>query len=166
MKMLWNNFKVAFAMYSKIPMPAADWDKESMKYAMCFFPWIGLVIGLLEFVCWKVLEFLSAGELFREGFIWMDFWIRWTPSVPGGRRNGVWKSSRIPMREHLRLSWVVSGLWHVWEPPGKSQHGCFRHSAVCSGSPGVSVRCPSFGFPMRTPRERLRLSENRRSGGR
>ena len=65
MKMLWNNFKVAFAMYSKIPMPAADWDKESMKYAMCFFPWIGLVIGLLEFVCWKVLEFLSAGELFR-----------------------------------------------------------------------------------------------------
>lgn len=178
MKMLWNNFKVAFAMYSKIPMPAADWDKESMKYAMCFFPWIGLVIGLLEFVCWKVLEFLSAGELFRAavmvlipvvitGGIHLDGFLDTMDALSSWRRrNGVWKSSRIPMQEHLRLSWVVSGLWHVWEPPGKSQHGCFRHSAVCSGSPGVSVRCPSFGFPMRTPRERLRLSENRRSGGR
>ena len=31
LKMLWNNFKVAFAMYSKIPMPRADWNKENMK---------------------------------------------------------------------------------------------------------------------------------------
>ena len=43
LKMLWNNFKVAFAMYSKIPMPMADWNKENMKYTFCFFPFIGLV---------------------------------------------------------------------------------------------------------------------------
>ena len=36
LKMLWNNFKVAFAMYSKIPMPMADWNKENMKYTFCF----------------------------------------------------------------------------------------------------------------------------------
>ena len=48
MKMLWNNFKVAFAMYSKIPMPRADWSKENMKYTFCFFPFIGLVIGALS----------------------------------------------------------------------------------------------------------------------
>ena len=48
MKMLWNNFKVAFAMYSKIPMPRADWNKENMKYMFCFFPFIGLVIGGLS----------------------------------------------------------------------------------------------------------------------
>ena len=65
MKILWNNFKVAFAMYSKIPMPAADWDKESMQYAMCFFPWVGLAVGILEFLFWKILEFLGAGSLFR-----------------------------------------------------------------------------------------------------
>ena len=47
-KMLWNNFKVAFAMYSKIPMPMADWNKENMKYTFCFFPFIGLVIGALS----------------------------------------------------------------------------------------------------------------------
>lgn len=41
MKSLWNNFKVAFAMFSKIPMPRADWTKENMKYMFCFFPFIG-----------------------------------------------------------------------------------------------------------------------------
>lgn len=50
MKMLWNNFKVAFAMYSKIPMPRADWNKENMKYTFCFFPFIGLVIGALVYL--------------------------------------------------------------------------------------------------------------------
>ncbi len=47
MKSMWNNFKVAFAMFSKIPMPAADWTKENMKYMFCFFPFIGTVIGAL-----------------------------------------------------------------------------------------------------------------------
>lgn len=51
-------------MYSKIPMPAADWERDSMKYAMCFFPWIGLVIGIVEFAFWKLLLFLGAGNLF------------------------------------------------------------------------------------------------------
>lgn len=37
MKSLWNNFKVAFAMFSKIPMPRADWTKGNMKYMFCFF---------------------------------------------------------------------------------------------------------------------------------
>lgn len=48
MKSLWNNFKVAFAMYSKIPMPRADWTKENMKYTFCFFPFVGAVIGALS----------------------------------------------------------------------------------------------------------------------
>ena len=58
MKMLWNNFKVAFAMYSKIPMPRADWNKENMKYTFCFFPFIGLVIGALSyFAGWLGMSF-------------------------------------------------------------------------------------------------------------
>lgn len=42
---------IAFAMYSKIPMPRADWNKENMKYAMCFFPGVGAVIGA-SFYLW------------------------------------------------------------------------------------------------------------------
>ena len=37
-------------MYSKIPMPMADWNKENMKYTFCFFPFIGLVIGALSYL--------------------------------------------------------------------------------------------------------------------
>ena len=36
---------IAFSMYSKIPMPQFQWKDEDMKYMLCFFPWIGAVIG-------------------------------------------------------------------------------------------------------------------------
>lgn len=42
---LWNSFKIAFSMYSKIPMPKSEWTKENMRYVMCFFPLIGVIIG-------------------------------------------------------------------------------------------------------------------------
>ena len=56
MKSLWNNFKVAFAMFSKIPMPRADWTKGNMKYMFCFFPFIGTVIGGLTML-WRIWDF-------------------------------------------------------------------------------------------------------------
>ena len=40
MKKMWNSFKIAFSMYSKIPMPQSEWTDENMSLAMCFFPWI------------------------------------------------------------------------------------------------------------------------------
>lgn len=38
---------VAFSTYSKIPMPQFVWKEEDMRYSMCFFPWIGAVIGAI-----------------------------------------------------------------------------------------------------------------------
>ena len=58
---LWNSFKIAFSMYSKIWMPKTDWTKENMKYAMCFFPCIGFVIGLLEIVWFMMYQWLDMG---------------------------------------------------------------------------------------------------------
>ena len=58
MKSLWNSCKIAFAMFSKIPMPQAEWTKENMKYMFCFFPFIGTVIGgltlLWSWAGWKL----------------------------------------------------------------------------------------------------------------
>ena len=54
MKNWWNSLVLAFAMYSKIPTPEADWEKEKMRYVMCFFPLVGAVIGAL--ICgWTLL---------------------------------------------------------------------------------------------------------------
>lgn len=50
MKKLYNSFLIAFSMYSKIPMPQCEWTEENMAYAMCFFPWVGAVIGGVTWV--------------------------------------------------------------------------------------------------------------------
>lgn len=41
-----KSFCIAFSMYSIIPVPQFAWKEEDMKYVLCFFPWIGAVIGL------------------------------------------------------------------------------------------------------------------------
>ena len=55
MKSVWNSFKAAFAMFSKIPTPMVDWNKENMKYMMCFFPFVGTAIGILIWLVGCVL---------------------------------------------------------------------------------------------------------------
>lgn len=51
----WQSFKIAFSMYSRIPMPHADWSPENLRYALCFLPLPGGVIGLL-LALWHVLS--------------------------------------------------------------------------------------------------------------
>lgn len=53
-----ESFVIAFSMYSRIPMPRMEWTEAGMKYALCFFPAIGIVIGAV--VC---------------GFVWLAEWI-------------------------------------------------------------------------------------------
>lgn len=36
---------IAFSIYSQIPVPQFEWEEEDMQYMLCFFPWIGAVIG-------------------------------------------------------------------------------------------------------------------------
>ena len=47
-----KSFFIAVSMYSKIPMPQFEWKDEDMRYALCFFPWVGAVIGVLWYL-WK-----------------------------------------------------------------------------------------------------------------
>ena len=76
MKSLWNNFKVAFAMYSKIPMPRADWSKENMKYTFCFFPFIGLVIGALSLaVGWAGSRFGFQAAFVAAVLVLVPVWV-------------------------------------------------------------------------------------------
>ncbi len=61
MKRLWCSMNIAFSMYSRLPAAQCDWSDENMKYVMCFFPWIGAVIGALcfgwdAFASWLGLE--------------------------------------------------------------------------------------------------------------
>lgn len=67
MKQFFKAFAVAFGMYSKIPMPRFEWASEDMKYHLCFFPFVGAVIGGLEILwyqfCWNWKAFSVKGEI-------------------------------------------------------------------------------------------------------
>ncbi|MBP1561516.1 MAG: adenosylcobinamide-GDP ribazoletransferase [Oscillospiraceae bacterium] len=58
-----KSFASAFLMYSRIPMPAVEWKEENRRYALCFFPLIGAVIGGM-FLLWRyVCGLLGIGSL-------------------------------------------------------------------------------------------------------
>lgn len=59
-----RSFIIAFAMYSKVPMPKVQWTKQSMQYTFCFFPLIGFVTGgILLAVGWPLLGGRDAGRI-------------------------------------------------------------------------------------------------------
>ena len=59
-----RNFIVAFALYSRIPMPVFTWEKEDMRYNLVFLPFVGLVIGAVEYLCLFLLTGHELPEVF------------------------------------------------------------------------------------------------------
>ncbi|MEG0155172.1 MAG: adenosylcobinamide-GDP ribazoletransferase [Lachnospiraceae bacterium] len=76
---------IACSMYSKIPMPKVEWNEKNMKYALCFFPLIGGVIGALLWgvgtllygkvsplffaVCMTLIPLAVTGGIHMDGFL-------------------------------------------------------------------------------------------------
>ena len=52
---------IAFAMYSKLPMPRVEWEKKALAWALCFFPLVGAVIGAVLYGWMALAEFLHIG---------------------------------------------------------------------------------------------------------
>lgn len=62
---LFKSMIIAFSIYSKIPVPQFAWKEEDMEYMMCFFPWIGGVIGLVFYGWLALCEKVQIGALCR-----------------------------------------------------------------------------------------------------
>ena len=63
---------VAFAMFSAVPVPQFEWNEKNMRYAMCAFPLIGLVIGGL----WSLCGALPLPALVKAGgFCLLPVWV-------------------------------------------------------------------------------------------
>ena len=39
---------MAFSTYSRIPMPQVKWEDKNAEYVICFYPLVGLVVGIAE----------------------------------------------------------------------------------------------------------------------
>ena len=62
---LFRSLAIAISMYSKIPVPIVEWNEKNMKYAMCFFPVVGAVTGVLQLLTGRILlEYTACGKLF------------------------------------------------------------------------------------------------------
>lgn len=63
-KTFFKSIDVAFSLYSRIPMPRFNWASDDMKYHLCFFPWVGALIGAFELVWYCLAKSFSFGQLF------------------------------------------------------------------------------------------------------
>lgn len=65
---LFQSLAIGVSMYSKIPMPRVEWNAKNMKYAMCFFPLVGVVTGIFQVLAGSFfLAHTSCGSLFFAG---------------------------------------------------------------------------------------------------
>lgn len=56
---------IAFATYSRIPVPSVSWDERAMRYSICYFPLVGVPIALLEALVWYACVRLDLGVTLR-----------------------------------------------------------------------------------------------------
>jgi len=63
-----RSIAMAFAMFSRIPMPRIEWKKENMRYMLCALPLVGAAIGLaLTLWVWVCLRLKMRQTLFAAG---------------------------------------------------------------------------------------------------
>lgn len=61
--MLCKSMVIAFSLYSKIPMPQFPWEEQDMRYMLCFFPWVGAVIGSVLYGWFVIAGRWGVGSL-------------------------------------------------------------------------------------------------------
>lgn len=104
MKTLWNSFKIAFAMYSKIPMLRADWTKENMRYVMCFFPLVGVAVGALQYVWCYIHPFFCEGTVLPSvGYVLIPVLVTGGIHLDGFLDTADALSSYQPMERKLEI---------------------------------------------------------------
>lgn len=64
-----NSFFLALSMFSKIPTPKTDFDRVNMKYVLCFFPSVGLIIGFLQCLVYTIMRNAGFGNIFISAVI-------------------------------------------------------------------------------------------------
>lgn len=56
---------LAFTLYSRIPVPQAQWNEKNLRCCICFLPLVGAVIGAAQFGMFLLLEKTGTGPVLR-----------------------------------------------------------------------------------------------------
>ena len=140
-----NSFLIAFSMYSRIPVPQPDWEHSSMDYVMCYFPFVGTVMGVLAWACCQgghvlglsaflLAAILTALPLWISGGIHMDGYMDTKDALAScGDRE---KKLDILKDSHTGAFAVMGcGLYLV-----------LSFGAWCAMEPGRGLACVCMGY--------------------
>lgn len=59
-----ESLMVALSTYSRIPVPDFEWNERNMKYAICFFPTVGVFCGALIWLWSKLGTAFGVSDIF------------------------------------------------------------------------------------------------------
>lgn len=59
-------FWTALSMYSQIPVPETEWNADSMAWALCCFPFVGIAVGI-ALCLWLYFSLVFAIPVFLQG---------------------------------------------------------------------------------------------------
>ncbi len=62
-----RSLAIAFSMYSRFPVPQVEWSEHAMRYALCFFPLVGVAIGICMEAFWLLAVRLELGAIAVSG---------------------------------------------------------------------------------------------------
>lgn len=102
MKKVFCGLLTAFSMYSAIPVPKVEWDGDTIKYTMMFFPLIGVVIGAAVYG-WAILTRALSPLLFAAGIVLIPVIISGAIHADGFIDTGDAIYSRLDMEEKHRI---------------------------------------------------------------
>ena len=69
MKRYLKGLLMALGMFTVIPMPKTYWDDESSRHIMKSYPVIGLVIGVLWSIIYKLLSYTNISMMVKAAFL-------------------------------------------------------------------------------------------------
>lgn len=91
-------------MYSILPMPQLEWNKNTMKYAMCFFPLVGAMIGGAVYGLTLLCGFLGVNVLlFATALVLTPILLSGAIHLDGLIDTGDAVYSRLPKERKLEI---------------------------------------------------------------
>ena len=120
---------VAFSMFSALPMPQISWNEKNMRYAMCAFPLIGVVIGL-AMRAWAaaaggfhfpelvrgagfcLIPLIVTGGIHMDGFA--DTWDALASHAPAEKKLQILKDPHIGAFGVIHIGMYLIADFAVW----------------------------------------------------
>ena len=62
---VFETIAIAFGMFSVIPMPQTEWNRRNLRFVLCVFPLVGLMIGLCSWGLAAAAEALGLPPILR-----------------------------------------------------------------------------------------------------